>query len=198
MHNAEYNHFCESNGLKRYDDRLSIAKWNRSEAMKAARKAQEHHKQWKKEIGADSLPDSLEKYYDIKYNNPKEYELIKGYSYAVKSSQISPLVGYDYYKDVAKNIEETFIGKLTSDGKEIKAFTPHFVNRTIGYTAEPHKNMRQGTPLEYSLEALTKGSATNPKITNGDLRCRYCGEKAFVTFSLTDGKIVQCNLRSKE
>ena len=35
MHNAEYNHFCESNGLKRYDDRLSIAKWNRSEAMKA-------------------------------------------------------------------------------------------------------------------------------------------------------------------
>lgn len=198
MHNAEYNHFCESNGLKRYDDRLSIAKWNRSEAMKAARKAQEHHKQWKKEIGADSLPDSLEKYYDIKYNNPKEYELIKGYSYAVKSSQISPLVGYDYYKDVAKNIEETFIGKLTSDGKEIKAFTPHFVNRTIGYTAEPHKNMRQGTPLEYSLEALIKGTATNPKITNGDLRCTYYGGNASVTFSLTDGKIVQCNLRSKE
>ena len=144
------------------------------------------------------MPDSLEKYYDIKYNNPKEYELIKGYSYAVKSAQTSPLVGYDYYKEVAKNIEETFIGKLTSDGKEIKAFTPHFVNRTIGYTAEPHKNMRQGTPLEYSLEALTKGTATNPKITNGDLRCTYYEGNASVTFSLTDGKIVQCNLRSKE
>ncbi len=39
MHNAEYNHFCESNGLKRYDDRLSIAKWNRSEAMKAVHAA---------------------------------------------------------------------------------------------------------------------------------------------------------------
>lgn len=38
-HNAEYNHFCESNGLKRYDDRLSIAKWNRSEAMKAVHAA---------------------------------------------------------------------------------------------------------------------------------------------------------------
>ncbi len=45
--------------------------------MKAARKAQEHHKQWKKEIGADSLPDSLEKYYDIKYNNPKEMNLLR-------------------------------------------------------------------------------------------------------------------------
>ncbi len=162
--------------------------------MKAERKAQEHHKQWKKEIGADSLPDSLEKHYDIKYNNPKEYELIKGYSYAVKSAQISPLVGYDYYKDVAKNIEETFIGKLTSDGKEIKAFTPHFVNRTIGYTAEPHKNMRRGTPLEYSLEALTKGTAANPRMTNGDLRCTYSTKDAYVTFSLSDGKIIQCNL----
>ncbi len=198
MHNAEYNHLCESNGLKRLSERISIAKWNRSEAMKAAKKAQEHHKKWKKEIGADSLPDSLEKYYNVKYNNPKEYELIKGYSYAVKSAQISPLVGYDYYKGVAKNIEDTFIGKFTSDGKEIKAFTPHFVNRTIGYTAEPHKSMRQGTPIEYSLEALTKGTVTNPRITNGDLRCTYYGENASVTFSLTDGKIVQCNLRSKE
>ena len=148
-----------------------------------------------KEIGADSLPDSLEKYYDIKYNNPKEYELIKGYSYAVKSSQISPLVGYDYYKDVAKNIEETFIGKLTSDGKEIKAFIPHFVNRTIGYTAETHKNMRQGTPIEYSLEALTKGSVSIPEMKNGDIRCRYATEKASVVFSLSEGKIIQCNLK---
>lgn len=39
MHNAEYNRFCESNGLKRYDDRLSIAMWNRSEAMKAVHAA---------------------------------------------------------------------------------------------------------------------------------------------------------------
>ena len=58
--------------------------------------------------------------------------------------------------------------------------------------------MRQGTPLEYSLEALTKGTAANPRMTNGDLRCTYYGENASVTFSLTDGKIVKCNLRSKE
>lgn len=50
MHNAEYNHFCESNGLKRYDDRLSIAKWNRSEAMKAVRAAQRLEKKKKSAI----------------------------------------------------------------------------------------------------------------------------------------------------
>lgn len=34
-HNAEYNKFCEDNGLKRLQDRISVAKWNRSEAAKA-------------------------------------------------------------------------------------------------------------------------------------------------------------------
>ena len=33
--NAAYNKFCKDNNLKRYDDRLSVAKWNRSEAAKA-------------------------------------------------------------------------------------------------------------------------------------------------------------------
>lgn len=40
--NADYNAFCEEHGLKRLSDRISIARWNRSEAAKAtaaARKA---------------------------------------------------------------------------------------------------------------------------------------------------------------
>lgn len=40
--NAAYNNFCEENGLKRLSDRVSVAKWTRSEASKAtaaARKA---------------------------------------------------------------------------------------------------------------------------------------------------------------
>ena len=35
LQNKEYNSFCEKNGLKRLGDRLSVAKWNRSEASKA-------------------------------------------------------------------------------------------------------------------------------------------------------------------
>lgn len=33
--NAAYNQFCEDNGLKKQQDRISIAKWNRSEAAQA-------------------------------------------------------------------------------------------------------------------------------------------------------------------
>lgn len=34
--NTEYNAFCTNNGLKKLSDRITVAKWNRSEAAKAA------------------------------------------------------------------------------------------------------------------------------------------------------------------
>ena len=43
--NAAYNDFCEENNLKRLSDRISVAKWNRSEAAKAAAAARKLNKQ---------------------------------------------------------------------------------------------------------------------------------------------------------
>lgn len=40
--NAEYNQFCEENGLKKQSDRIHIAKWNRSEAAKARAAAKKY------------------------------------------------------------------------------------------------------------------------------------------------------------
>ena len=40
--NAAYNQFCEENGLKRRQDRVSIARWNRSQAAKARAAAKRH------------------------------------------------------------------------------------------------------------------------------------------------------------
>ena len=41
--NAAYNQFCEDNGLKKQQDRISIAKWNRSEAAKARAAAKRYN-----------------------------------------------------------------------------------------------------------------------------------------------------------
>ena len=43
--NAAYNAFCEKNNLKRLSDRLSVAKWTRSEAAKATAAARKLNKQ---------------------------------------------------------------------------------------------------------------------------------------------------------
>jgi hypothetical protein len=41
--NAAYNQFCEDNGLKKQHDRISITKWNRSEAAKARAAAKRYN-----------------------------------------------------------------------------------------------------------------------------------------------------------
>lgn len=43
QYNAAYNKFCEDNDLKRLSDRISIAKWTRSEAAKATAAARKQH-----------------------------------------------------------------------------------------------------------------------------------------------------------
>ena len=68
-YNAQYNRFCEANDLKRLSDRISVAKWTRSEAGRAAQSAKAHYRKWVKEIGAsDAAPKTLAEYYKNKYN----------------------------------------------------------------------------------------------------------------------------------
>ena len=43
--NKAYNDFCESNGLKKLTDRISVAKWTRSDAAKASAAARQANKQ---------------------------------------------------------------------------------------------------------------------------------------------------------
>lgn len=43
-YNAQYNRFCEANDLKRLSDRISVAKWTRSEAGRATQEAKNYTK----------------------------------------------------------------------------------------------------------------------------------------------------------
>lgn len=200
-HNVQYNKFCEENSLKRLSDRISIAKWNRSEAAKARGAADSKYNQWSKSIGINTDPKTLAKYYDMKYNNPKEYELFKGYTNAVDKGDISPLVGYDLYKKTADNISKQLVGVVTKDGVEIKSFTTHFIDRTIGQTSTSHSDMRTGTKIEDSFEAITNGAVSAPyirKMKRGsemidDERQRYIGKNAIVTVSITENRLIQTN-----
>ena len=202
-YNVKYDKFCKDNNLKKLSDRISVAKWNRSEAAKARSVANNEYREWSKSIGINTDPKTLAKYYDMKYNNPKEYELFKGYTNAVNKGDISPLTGYDLYKNTANEISQKLVGVVTKDGVKIKSFATHFVDRTLGQTSETHTDMRQGTPIEHSIEALTNGIISEPyirKIKRGseyvdDLRQRYTGTHAKVTLSLTENKLIQTNPR---
>ncbi len=201
-YNAQYDKFCNDNNLRKLNDRISVAKWNRSESAKARGRANTEYREWSKSSGINTDPKTLAKYYDMKYNNPEEYELFQGYINAVNKGDISPLIGYDLYKNTANEISQKLVGVVTKDGVEIKSFVPHFIDRTIGQTSEPHGGMRQGTPIEHSIEALTNGAISESyvrKIKRGseyfdDKRQSYIGTHARVVISLTENKLIQANL----
>lgn len=200
-YNAQYDKFCKDNNLKKLNDRISVAKWNRSEAAKARKAANTEYREWSKSLGINTDPKTLAKYYDMKYNNPKEYELFQGYIKDVNKGDISPLIGYDLYKNTANVIRTKLVGTTTIDGIKIEDFTPHFVSRIIGQTSTPHEGMRQGTPVEHVFEALVDGFVSKPYVIKtkrgfenfDDTRQNYTGSNAKVTISITENKLIQAN-----
>ena len=70
-----------------------------------------------------------------------------------------------------------------------------FVDRTIGQCADPHKGMRQGTPVDNSLDALLNPIDISDfqYMPDGDIRKTYYGKKADVTISVRDKKLIQAN-----
>ena len=205
-HEAIYKDFCKQTGLPELTERLQYTGFNRSVSQKAYNSANKHYKDWSKSIGAENAAESLAKYYDMKYNNPKEYALLEGYSNAIKKGEISPLVGFDLYQKTAGKIENELLNLTTVDGVNISDYHSHFVNRVIGQVENPHKGKRQGTPIEDVKEALIFGRVGKDhyrKVKRGteifeDQRRTYTGKKAKVTVSITEGKIIQTNPRKEQ
>lgn len=176
-----------------------LKNWGKSVSQKAVKSAQKQYDIWRKSIGADATPKTLAKYYDMKYNDKKTYNLLKGYAFAVDKGCISPLVGFDLYKDTAYAIEKELIGITTKDGKRIENYTTHFIDRVIGQTDEPHKGMREGVKIDDIKDALLNPIEIsvpyfkNTRDGKNDMRCTYYNNKCSVAYSISDKILIQTN-----
>ena len=194
--NQEYTRFNKAMGFKSRAERLEVVGWSRRQAGKARASAKAHHAEWLKSIGAESTElNTLAKYYDGKYNKSPEYELLKGYNAAVEKGDISPLVGFDVYKETSQKIQQVMVGQKTSTGVEIESFSTHFIDRVIGQVAEPHPGKRTGVSVEVALAALQNPVKLGEirTISESDVRQTFFGEKATVTIAVNDGRLIQTN-----
>lgn len=196
--NKAYNDFCAENGLKKFHERVAVAKWNRSQATQAAAAARAHHTEWLKGIGAEKTPlNTVDKYLSAKHNDTGEYRLLKGYNTAIQKGDISPLVGLEQYKATAAAIDAQLVGVTTSTGVQIKDYATHFIDRVIGQTADAHEGMRCGVSIADALDALTSPVKSGPVryLENGDIRQKLIGQRAEVALSIRDGRLIQANPR---
>lgn len=121
--------------------------------------------------------------------------MLWGYARAVEKTDISPLVGFEEYERVSKEIQSKIVGLATQNGITVESFATHFIDRVIGQTSTPHAGMRCGVSIEDVIDTLR-----NPQeykeirhLPDGDIRQTLEGRKADVTVSIRDKRLIQTN-----
>lgn len=186
--------------LHRRRDRERVIGFDKHVSAKSVGKAQSHYKKWAKSIGAESGPKNLAGYYDLKYNDSKESRIYNGYVKAVKKGSISPLVGYDQFKE-NYIIAETSLTRMTlPDGQKISGITAHFVDRMIGQQAAddiPAKRKRKGVNLSDIEDTVRSGKVLPVKLDNmGRKSQRIVGGKCSISYNPDTEELIQTEPRS--
>lgn len=66
--NAAYNQFCEDNGLKKLNERITIAKWDRKQAAQARGAAKKYEKELEKQKNLDIIEEETRKIFRLGQN----------------------------------------------------------------------------------------------------------------------------------
>lgn len=83
---AKLKDFCEQTGLNRDKFREQVFStttengikgFGKSVSQKAVQSAKQRYRDFVSVVGADNAPETLDKYYDLKYNNPKEFDELR-------------------------------------------------------------------------------------------------------------------------
>lgn len=160
-----------------------------------------------KSYGIENPPKSLDIFENMKYNSSPEYKLMNAYITSVKKGKISPLVGYDHYKKLHNEINNSLVGLTTTNGIEITGQSDHFIERVIGVIKDPDTGKKRlGVELQDIQDALTNGKAMKPKISrdkNGNILYDEDGKPKISQLFVTDkcavsinpetGVLIQCN-----
>ena len=191
-----YLEFCDAAGIKPQLERVAAHGYNKNISSKSAwavNKAE--YEKYKGYLEPFGYQKTMKKLQNIKDNG--DMWLLEGFRKAVDRGSVHVLVGIDTYISTAREIEKELIGLVTKDGVEIKHYTTHFVDRTIGQVAESHPKKRLGVPVLNSKYALLNSEDYKANTVNGALRKTYRSDKSLVTVETESGTLIQVNPKRK-
>ena len=200
----EYSRFSKAAGLPTQHARMEAAGFDWKKGRAAEKTANEYYKYWSKSIGANESAKTLADYYEMKYNRPEEYKLLKQYAKDVKAGWISPLSGFENYKALHKRIQTKIVGNTAADGTEINGQVPHFMQRVIGTMVDPQKIKddlqvvrRSGVEIDDIFDTLFHPESIDDPVerSNGKTSVRFIGRNCVVTINPDEGLLIQTNPR---
>ena len=188
--------FAKDTGSRVDSARVSVPKFGRSEASRASAKSQAHHTEWLKTINAQSTSlNTVAKYYDAKYNNTEEYQLLSKYSYSVQHGNISPLAGFDNYISGYHRIEAELVGQKSINGLEVTGQSMHFMERVLGTIKDPKtERPRDGVEVSDVISCVLNGTTRGIKYdAAGRPSLLFFSDKCAVSINPDTGELIQCN-----
>lgn len=146
---------------------------------------------WKDTVGAKNMPETLDKFQEIRYNDDKEYRRLQSYKDSIGNGKLSPLVDYKLYKSENERMATEIVGQTMSNGIEIKGVSKHFYERYFGSV----EDRREGVPFEAVKDCIIKGKAEDVRTDKkGRVSQVFTIEGvAQVSVNPTTGEIIQVN-----
>lgn len=151
-----------------------------------------------KNLGYDGVKSFVD-FQKIKYNDTKEWDIVKGYTGIVQKGEISPLVKYSNFKKHHNELEDKLIGIKTTDEVEIKRVSYHFTGRAIGTHDWANSNNskeimkrlnHKHVPNKDIIKCIENGDLVHTRINSATYRIIGVCD---ITINPVTGGLVQCN-----
>ncbi len=189
---------CRKTGSYPDSSRVRVDGFGKSVSQKAVHSANKTYLNSMKQFGVENPPQTLDIFNKMKYNNSPEYELINNYISSVKKGMLSPLTGYEKYKEYYNRVENEIVGIKTSNGVTITGQSHHFLERVFGTMSDPTHTDSNGNPVKRSgvelediIDALKNGKVkVNPK---DQTSISFVTNKCSVSINKETGKLIQTN-----
>lgn len=144
---------------------------------------------YKNVLGSENMPKTFDLFQDMKYNDIKQWGLLKDYKQSRSSNMISAFTSFDDYKKYKQKIEDELIGLTTVDGVEIKSQSKHFIERVFGTSKDPRTGRpRDGVEIEDIKDALINGQSRKKADST-----KYRTDSCEVAVNPNTGVLIQTN-----
>lgn len=158
--------------------------------MKNASSDRRQYEKYISVIGKENMPKSFDKWQDLKYNDSRQWELLKDYKHSRSSNMISAFTSFGDYKEYKQKINDELIGLTTVDGVKIKGQSKHFIERVFGTSQDPNTGRaRNGVEIDDIKDALANATKIIDKGNNVNYRNSVCS----VSVNPKTGVLIQTN-----
>lgn len=173
--------------------RTQVLGFGRSVSQKAVTADKKAFAKSMKERGIKNPPKSIAEFEKMMYTNPKEYDIMKSYIKSVDTGMMSPLVGYDKYKEYHERIENEIIGITAADGTIVKSQSKHFLERVFGTISDPSHGgyKRSGVELDNVINCIKNGKIIPPKDPSKTTSVVLATDKCLVSINPNTGNLIQ-------